>query len=57
MHRNKIVKNLGEGNYKERERERQGDIERERERNIHVLKRGWTKESITEMLICLVSEN
>ena len=34
-----------------RERER----DRERERNMHVLKRGWIKESITELLIHLVS--
>ena len=42
------------GNYKKGERQRDREVTRERERDMHVLKRGWTKEPITEMLIYLV---
>ena len=38
----------------ERQRQRERDRQGEREINMHMLKRGWTKESITEMLIHLV---
>ena len=38
-----------------RDRERERQAGREGERNMEVLKRGWVKESITEMSIYLVS--